>query len=119
MNERGVRGVDPNGTPSLPPDDGDRFTWREEPGSNGVPDRRYHCVDCGKSFSAPCSDKGFHAAALWMEGHQHICSGARVALALVKGEIDRLDRKDRAMLRPWLIAHYGEDGAHRPTVGRE
>jgi hypothetical protein len=33
-----------------------------------------------------------------------------LALAKVKAMIDQLDRAGRAFLRPWLLAHFDENG---------
>ena len=37
-------------------------------------------------------------------------TGDSEKLSRVKGMIDALDREDRASLRPWVLAHYDDDG---------
>lgn len=37
-------------------------------------------------------------------------------LAAIKAAIEQLPREDRANLRPWMLAHYDEDGNERPRV---
>lgn len=38
-------------------------------------------------------------------------------LEAVKALIDRLDREDRAMLRPWILARYEVDGRPHRRAG--